>query len=80
MTYISNVKSNVKKHGGGTIVWPRSHHNIWALAKSNPTLYEYMWVLGNDIHQINLGTPVELTPNHILHSIRNGKIFVRSKD
>ncbi len=59
MTYLSDVE----EHGGGTIVWPRSHHYIWALAKSNPTCYEYMWVLGNDIHQVDLGTPMELTPN-----------------
>ena len=59
MTYLSDVE----EHGGGTIVWPRSHHRIWSLAKSNPTYYEYMWVLGNDIERAGLGTPMELTPN-----------------
>ena len=59
MTYLSDVE----EHGGGTIVWPRSHHRIWSLAKSNPTYYEYMWVLGNDIERADLGTPMELTPN-----------------
>ena len=59
MTYLSDVE----EHSGGTIVWPRSHHRIWSLAKSNPTYYEYMWVLGNDIERADLGTPMELTPN-----------------
>ena len=59
MTYLSDVG----ERGGGTIVWPRSHHRIWALAKSNPAHYEYMWVLGNDIHQADLGMPMELRPN-----------------
>ena len=55
---------DVKKHGGGTFVWPRSHHNIRALAESDPEKYGYMWVLGGDIQKVDLGEPIEMTPNH----------------
>ena len=36
--------SNVDLQGGGTVVWPKSHHQIRALAESDPQKYEYMWM------------------------------------
>ena len=54
--------SDVGLQGGGTVVWPKSHHQIRALAESNPQKYEYMWVLNRDIHQLELSSPVEMTP------------------
>src|SRR5579871_4204914 len=58
MTYLSDVP----KHGGGTVVWPGSHRQIEALARSDPEHYEMMWMLGRDIQKVGLGEPVELTP------------------
>ena len=55
--------SNVELRGGGTVVWPKSHHQIRALAESNSKKYEYMWVLNGDIHQLNLNPPVEMVPS-----------------
>ena len=54
--------SNVDLQGGGTVVWPKSHHQIRALAESDPQKYEYMWMLNRDIHQLELPPPVEMTP------------------
>src|ERR1041385_8172413 len=39
MTYLHDVPPKC----GGTIVWPRSHHKLAALAKRNPEKYELMW-------------------------------------
>jgi hypothetical protein len=58
MTYLNDVEP----HSGGTIVWPRSHRKIEALARSNPERYEYMWVLQEDLHLVDIGDPFELTP------------------
>ncbi|MEE2911108.1 MAG: phytanoyl-CoA dioxygenase family protein [Candidatus Poribacteria bacterium] len=55
--------SDVGLHGGGTIVWPESHHQIRALAESDPKRYEYMWVLNGDIRQLDLKEPIEVTPS-----------------
>ena len=55
--------SDVESHGGGTIVWPGSHHQIRALAEGDPKRYEYMWTLNGDIHQLDLKEPVEITPS-----------------
>ncbi len=58
MTYLSDVDP----HGGGTIVWPGSHRRLKTLAESHTDLYEYMWVLNQDLGKVDLGEPVELTP------------------
>lgn len=52
----------VAPHGGGTVVWPGSHRKLEALAKSDPTRYELMWTLNQDLKSIDLGAPRELTP------------------
>ena len=54
--------NDVEPHGGGTVVWPGSHHKIEALARSNPAYYEDMWGLGEDLDKVDIGAPVELTP------------------
>ena len=59
MAYLNDVEP----HSGGTVVWPGSHRKIGALARSNPTHYEYMWSLGSDLHKVDIGEPIELTPN-----------------
>ena len=57
MTYLSDVAP----HGGGTVVWPGSHRNLLELAESDPLRYEYMGVLNQDLEQVDLGDPIELT-------------------
>ena len=54
--------NDVERHSAGTVVWPGSHLKIEALARSNPERYEYMWPLNRDLHLVNLGEVVELTP------------------
>src|SRR5262249_10516281 len=58
MVYLSDVP----KHGGGTVVWPGSHRQIEALAKSDPAHYEMMWTLNQEISKAGLGAPMETTP------------------
>jgi hypothetical protein len=58
MTFLSDVEP----HGGGTVVWPGSHRQIEALARSDPQQYEYMWPLGQAIRGLKLAEPVEQTP------------------
>jgi hypothetical protein len=57
MTYLNDVES----HGGATFVWRGSHQKIEALARSNPERYEYTWAVNQDLHQLDLGEPVEVT-------------------
>jgi hypothetical protein len=54
--------SDIRPHGGGTVVWPGSHKKIEALAKTDTTKYELMHPLGRDIVLLDLGEPLELTP------------------
>ena len=58
MTYINDVD----QHGGGTVVWPESHHKIRMLLESDIEKYQYVWELGRDIHTVDLNNPIELTP------------------
>jgi len=58
MTFLSDVAP----HGGGTVVWPGSHRQLEALARSDPSRYELMWTLNQRLREIDLGEPVELTP------------------
>jgi len=53
---------NVERRGGGTVVWPGSHHKLEALARRNPGRYEYRCVLNADLAKMDLADPVELTP------------------
>jgi ectoine hydroxylase-related dioxygenase (phytanoyl-CoA dioxygenase family) len=58
MTFLSDVPP----HGGGTIVWPGSHAVLEHLAKSDPTRFETMWALNQELPNAALDSPVELTP------------------
>lgn len=58
MTFLSDVPT----HGGGTIVWPRSHSVLHDIAMSDPIRYEMMWVLNQELLNLDIGEPVELTP------------------
>jgi Phytanoyl-CoA dioxygenase (PhyH) len=58
MTFLHDVAP----HGGGTVVWPGSHRRIEALARSDPEKYEFMWALGQELRQREIGEPLELTP------------------
>ena len=58
MTYINDVD----QHGGGTVVWPESHHKIRMLLESDIEKYQYVWTLGKDVQTVGLDNPVELTP------------------
>ena len=54
--------SDVETHGGGTAIWPGSHHRMRALARSDKRKYRFMWALNRDVHTLELEPPVELTP------------------
>ena len=58
MTFLSDVETR----GGGTAVWPGSHKKIEALARSDESHYEYMWVLNQALDQVELGEPLLTTP------------------
>ena len=58
ITYFSNVPEN----GGGTVVWPGSHHQLETLAQSDSTRYEYMYNLYENFDRVNLQIPVHLAP------------------
>ena len=54
--------SDIESKGGGTMVWPKSHQRIRALAESNIQKYEYLLDLHNEVHSLDLGQPIELMP------------------
>ena len=54
--------NNIDHKGGGTAVFPRSHHKIMELAKSDVEKYEYIISLNRDLSALDLGEAVELTP------------------
>lgn len=56
MAYLNDVES----HGGATVVWPGSHLKVKALAYSDPSRYEMMWELNQDISEAGIGDPVEI--------------------
>lgn len=58
MVYLSDVPP----HGGGTVVWPGSHRQLEALARSDPERFDLMWALNQEVGRIELNSPVELTP------------------
>jgi hypothetical protein len=58
MTFLSDVEP----HGGGTVVWPGSHAQLNRLARSDPARYEMMWTLNQELPNLALADPVELTP------------------
>jgi hypothetical protein len=58
MTFLSDVEGR----GGGTAVWPGSHQQIEALARSDEAHYEYMWVLNKELDKAGLNDPVVLIP------------------
>lgn len=58
MTFLNDVPP----HGAGTVVWPGSHKLLEELALSDPTHFELMWTLNQELPNIALGDPVELTP------------------
>ena len=58
MTFVSDVT----QHGGGTVVWPGSHVAIERLAQSDPVRFEMMWALNQQLSQLKLADPVEVTP------------------
>jgi len=54
--------NNVEPQSGGTIVWPGSHRQIHALAESDPDRYEYMWMHGDEVAEMDFGQPADLSP------------------
>ena len=54
--------NDVAERGGGTAVWPGSHRQIEALARSDEERYEDMWALNQDLAQADLRKPLVLTP------------------
>lgn len=56
--YLSDIDSK----GGGTCAWPGSHRKIQELAESDLIKYEHLYDLNKDIHSLELGDPIELTP------------------
>lgn len=59
ITYLTNVK----RHGGGTLVWPGSHLELEALARTDPRKYKYLAALGTELGRVTRDPPVELTPS-----------------
>ncbi len=54
--------SDVEHKGGGTFAWPGTNRKFRELANSNPTKYSYLWDLNSDMHLIDIGEGLELTP------------------
>jgi hypothetical protein len=53
---------DVARHGGGTVVWPRSHRTIEALARAASDRLDTMAALNESLASADLGEPLELTP------------------
>ena len=54
--------SDVEHKGGGTFAWPGTDRMFRDLANSNPEKYNYLWDLNSDMHLLDIGTGIELTP------------------
>jgi hypothetical protein len=54
--------SDVAAHGGGTVVWPRSHRKIEQMAQSAPERFKTMAELNENLASADVGEPQELTP------------------
>ena len=55
--------TDVKPHGGGTMVWPGSHLEIESLARSDVRRYRHLTALNAVLSGLDLGPPVEMTPS-----------------
>ena len=55
--------TDVPPHGGGTVVWPRSHKTLANFVKQNRKNYRYMSDLNVNLHKIPLNPPIELRPS-----------------
>ena len=53
--------NDIAPRGGGTYVWPQSHHELERVARKNPARYEYRNTLNADLPDIDLGDPVGMT-------------------
>lgn len=53
--------ADIGPQGGGTIVWPRSHRKIEAMARSQPERYRFVGGLNQDARKLDLGEPFEVT-------------------
>ena len=54
--YLNDVPLN----GAPTVVWPGSHKNIEALAKSDPEHYALMVTLNRSLDKVDLGEPIQV--------------------
>jgi hypothetical protein len=53
---------DIEPHGGGTVIFPRSHRKFEALARSQPEKYKFIAQLQDDIEKVDLGQPLEVQP------------------
>ena len=53
--------TDVPSHGGGTVVWPRSHKALAAFVEKEK--YQYMSQLNQNLHSASLNPPLELKPS-----------------
>ncbi|MCZ6677017.1 MAG: phytanoyl-CoA dioxygenase family protein [Candidatus Poribacteria bacterium] len=53
--------NDIERHGGGTLVWPGSHHTLEALAKQQPDRYAYRHTVNAGLDKIDFGAPDELS-------------------
>ena len=54
--------NDVEEHGGGTVVWPGTHWLLQKFVEENAASYTHLWQLNEQLEQLALGDPVELTP------------------
>lgn len=60
--------NDIEPHGGGTYVWPGSHHKLERVARNNPARYEYRHPLNAALPDLNLGDPIGM-------SLRRGDVL-----
>ena len=53
--------NDIAPHGGGTFIWPGSHHELERAARKNSARYEYRNTLNADLPDLDLGDPVGMT-------------------
>ncbi|MEM7245600.1 MAG: phytanoyl-CoA dioxygenase family protein [Acidobacteriota bacterium] len=56
MTYLTPVRSQ----GGATVVWPKSHRRVAALARSDPGRFELLSDLNEALASLDLEDPIEI--------------------
>ncbi len=54
--------TDVGEGGGGTVLWPGSHHQLDTLARSNPIRYSQLHDLYENFDLVDFGETVNLTP------------------